>query len=142
MVAIFAVLMCVATGCGSSPGPELAVVYGVIRLDGEPLTGARVEFNPRQPPRAGRHEPAASGSFAVTDERGYYELEYGVGRVGAVPGEHTVKISTRNANPDALQSWRERVPPAYNVSSQLKFTVSKGTNVADFPLQSSVETFR
>jgi hypothetical protein len=107
----------------------------MVELDGQPLAGARVEFNPAAAtPNPGRGVQAPSGSFAITDEHGCYALEHGIGLSGAVPGEHTVRISTRNVNPDAPQGWRERVPAKYNVSSQLKYTVTDGENVVDIEL--------
>ena len=130
--------LALASGCGTNTSPNLAPVSGVVELDGQPLAGARVEFNPATPPqKSDRGARAPSGSFAITDEQGYYTLEHGVGLSGAVVGQHTVRISTKNVNPDEPGAWRERVPAKYNVSTQLKHTVTDGENVVDFELSTA-----
>jgi hypothetical protein len=134
-----AVIILVA-GCGQSPPRELSKVHGWITLDGRPLAAARVEFNPAAVQSAARKRgDQLSGSFAITDEEGYYELTYGAGFEGAVRGEHSVKISTRNVDPDVPGASQERVPAIYNVRTRLKFKVEEGENIADFELSNSAE---
>lgn len=110
---LFAVLMC---GCGSgSDRPELQPVEGTVTLDGKPVNGATVLFQPAN----GRP------SKGVTDESGQYELIYRPGVEGAVLGTHKVSISTyREARPDAedpaLQAeQKETIPAQYNVNTTL-----------------------
>ena len=140
-ICMLATTVAFAIGCGSSSPKDLAAVYGRVTLDGQPLAGARVEFNPNslgQSVRRRSEQP--SGSFALTDEDGYYSLNYGVGHEGAVLGEHIVKISTIHVDPERPESLLERVPAIYNVRTKLKFRVEKGENEADFELKNSAES--
>jgi hypothetical protein len=117
-------------GCGSRDDLPLGQVSGVVELDGEPLANARVEFNPIQTREQAattqdgkKNKSIISGSFAITDE-------------------NTVKISTRNVDPDSPGVKRERVPRQYNVQTELTQEVYEGENVADFSLISSTTAKR
>jgi hypothetical protein len=137
-LAVLVAAVSVAPGCGTSDGLPLAPVTGKVELDGTPLAGARVEFNPvALPEKTRKGKPTISGSFAITDEKGSYSLLFGTGRRGAVVGEHSVKITTLNVIPEDPKSRHEMVPYQYNVQSQLKHTVTDGKNIADFALSSS-----
>ncbi|MDQ3332196.1 MAG: carboxypeptidase-like regulatory domain-containing protein [Planctomycetota bacterium] len=119
-------LVSLTLGCGPD-GPEIATVEGTVTLGGEPLAEAMVLFQPSNGrPSAGR-----------TDAEGHYELIYSQGREGALPGEHTVAISTFQAgNPEeGTPKIIERVPAQYNVQTELKETVEAGENVIDFNLK-------
>lgn len=115
-------------GCGQD-GPRLASVTGVITLDGEPLPGAAVEFQP----------PGGSPSEGVTDKRGVYRLEFSHDKRGVVMGLHKVRISTqRNDSEDERGEpvvAREIVPARYNRRSELTAEVKPGGNVIDFALK-------
>src|SRR5688572_3766102 len=125
-----AILCAVAwSGCGSS-GPQLARVSGTVKMDGAPLKDAFVTFTPEQ---AGRP------SFGGTDANGYYDLVYTDTKKGALPGQHTVKVSThQGANPDAgTKAQPERVPAKYNSKSELKKKVEPGSNTIDIEISST-----
>ena len=65
----FAILI---SGCGGEPGPEFALVEGVVRINGKPDRGVTVRFTPD--PEKGNGLPAfATGT---TDEQGKYLLKY------------------------------------------------------------------
>jgi hypothetical protein len=115
-----------ATGCGPG-GPEVAPVTGTVTLDGHPLDGALVEFTPRAGGRP---------SYGRTDDEGRYTLRYTDDRKGALPGEHTVRITTYlRSNPDDGVIGRpELVPARYNTKSELTRTVEPKKNVLDFEL--------
>jgi len=104
-------LLCV-TGCFQK-APELAPVTGLATLDGEPLVGAQVEFNPMQ----------GNPSYGTTDERGWYELKYTKDKKGAVIGTHVVRITTQTTVVDpetgAETQVPQRVPERYNERSEL-----------------------
>jgi hypothetical protein len=122
--AIFAVAVVLAA-C-SSDKLQTAEVSGVVRLDGQPLAQALVQFVPEQ----GRL------SMATTDDAGHYELAYSGTRTGALIGKHTVRISTWRA-PDGdrkLPGAPERVPTKYNTKTELTQEVKAGANVIDFDL--------
>jgi hypothetical protein len=118
---LWAVLVLLIDGCGSS-GPELAPVSGRVALDGQPLAGAEIVFQPddRKPP-----------SYGFTDESGRYELGYVRGKKGALVGWHTVRIASERSNgPKSL-------PARYNVQSKIRREVeSDRENVFDFELTS------
>ena len=114
-------------GCGPS-GPPLGIVHGTITLDGEPLHGARVEFQPQG--------EGGSPSYGITDAAGHYEANFSVKRPGAMVGTHTVRVSTYAQSPggDSTKDLPERVPPQYNSNSELQVEVKAGENTHDFPL--------
>ena len=119
-------------GCDS--GPALAPVVGTVTLDGSPLAGAEVEF---QPTAAG-----GSPSVGVTDAEGHYELRFTMNEKGALLGEHTVRIVMAEEDDDEGGTGSDegpstaRIPARYNTNSELKETVQKGKNTFDFLLES------
>lgn len=129
-------LIVIASGCGGADGPEIASVRGTIKMDGEPLPNATVLFIPQA---GGR--PAG----ARTDENGEYELNFGSGRQGAIPGENKVRISTlSDPMPDEegnmVPGSPEKVPRQFNTATTLTFTVEDGKeNIADFDISSEGE---
>ena len=132
-------LMPLLSGCGTSEF-ELAPVSGRVQLDGVPLAGARVVFEPH---RTGEQAlRAGPGSWGLTDDDGKYTLETLDGDAGAVVGPHRVTISSFQGETDrTTQSVRviqqERVPERYQVPGMLNWDVpAEGTNEANFDLQS------
>ncbi len=127
---------------GCSGGPKIVPVSGTVTLDGKPLANALVAFNPAAP--AGKIEAAGPGSMGVTDEQGRYALKI-IGTdgktVGAVVGEHRVRISTSDITSDSggdvAARRKEQVPAMYNANTTLTFTVPPGgTDAANFDLHS------
>ncbi|MBN1912685.1 MAG: Ig-like domain-containing protein [Pirellulales bacterium] len=110
-------------GCGPD-GPKLVPVEGAVTFNGRPLADTLIEFQP--------DDPMASPSSGVTDADGHYVLQFDPERYGAMPGMHTVTISTENEN----TGKREILPPKYNTQTELKREVKDETNVIDFPLES------
>jgi hypothetical protein len=121
------VLALFLAGCGRD-GPERGVVTGQVKLNGEPLEGADLEFQP----------PEGSPSYGTTDEKGRYDLMYTRDKRGAMIGEHTVRITTPTSGADpraAGVAAPQRVPPKYNApSGGLKREVKPGRNQIDFEL--------
>jgi hypothetical protein len=115
---------------GCSRGPERAPVTGVIKLDGKPLAAAEVTFEPE----SGR------ASHGRTDDSGRYELRYTRDEMGAVVGQHTVRVLslTEVTLPDGRFEIRPQlVPPQFNTDSELRREVESGVeNVFDFDLSS------
>jgi hypothetical protein len=131
-----AMMLAVAsTGCSPSPF-NLVPVSGSVSLDGQPLAGGIVNF---QPIVAGPGANAGPGSTARIGPDGRYTLATIRGEPGAVVGKHRVKIYSYNAetathSPNGERE-RERVPPRYNYSSNVTFDVpTAGTDKADFEL--------
>jgi len=122
LTACFCLSLVLAPGCGQS-GPRLAPVEGTVTLNGKPVVGALVTFQP--------DGPLASPSYGETDEDGHYFLKFSPQREGAMIGMHTVSITTENEN----TKQPERLPPEYNQRSQLKKEVKDQENVIDFPIE-------
>jgi hypothetical protein len=119
-------MLCAALfGCGdsgaSSKQPPLGAVTGTVKLDGQPLPDANVEFRGE----AGRP------TIGRTDSSGRYKMEYGPGMSGVPVGKHKVKISTKINPANDLQ---DKVPPKYNEKSELISEVKAGDNTVDFDL--------
>ena len=112
-------------GCGD--GVRLGDVTGTILLDGRPLPGALVTFEPER----GRL------SAGQTDESGRYLLRYDSGRQGAVVGGHTARITAQTT--DDGSSAAVPIPSRYNARSPYKVEVQEGDNVFDFALVSGGE---
>ncbi len=136
-----------AAGCGS--GPVYAPVSGTVTLDGQPLAGVMVLFQPAA--AAGSSDAGGVGSTARTDAQGKYTLAASTPdpRPGALVGRHTVRIATpppagaATGDPDSdaanapkgAKAFRDPVPPRYNTATELSFDVpAKGTDKADFAL--------
>jgi len=118
-------------GCGRS-GPELAPVSGRVTLDGQPMFGARLVFQP---------EASGSPSYGSTDRDGRYELGYKRGQKGALIGWHTVRIesATELTGSDGKTIVRPKpLPPRYNTRSELRREVKPDEdNRFDFQLTSA-----
>lgn len=119
------------SGCFGNTGdrPDTGMVTGVVTLDGSPVEGAIVTFQPSD----GR--PSAG----ETDASGKYVLMYSVDVEGAKVGQHTVTISKEDQKFDAdgeLTSSKETLPKEYNYESELTEEVKAGENTIDFKLTS------
>ncbi len=126
-----------ALGCESKPY-GLVPVSGIVTLDGQPVSGVRVTFQP-----SGRDaENPGPGSSAFSDASGRYELKTVRDEPGAVAGQHTVRIlnpepTKASSNDSAGPPRKEIIPRQYEVSSDLTFDVpSDGTYAANFDLTS------
>ena len=132
-------LSSVLIGCGGGgvdDYPDMGSVSGTVTMDGKPVVGASVSFQPA--------DPGSRTSFGTTDEDGYYELTYSANMEGAKVGDHTVRISTyKPAGPgpegDVVAATAETIPNQYNSQSTLKKTVEAGSNELDFELSSEGE---
>lgn len=126
-------------GCSGEGIPELGRVSGTVTLDGSPVEGLQVIFQPEK----GRR------SVGVTDVHGEYKLDYLKDAPGAVLGTHTVSITftgeeagAEEGSGDASSDTPEKnleavvIPPQYNSKSTLTAEVKSGENKHDFPLTS------
>jgi hypothetical protein len=121
-------------GCSRTPA-GLVPVTGRVTLDGEPLAGAVVTFQPLG--SAGNGTPALTGSVGRTDSQGRFELRLIEPDVpGAAIGRHAVTITTATATGDdaALPSG-ERVPKVWRNGSQIVEVPKGGTQSARFDLK-------
>ncbi len=117
-------------GCG---GPDnVGRVSGKVTLNGQPLPGAVVRFEP-----VAGNAPSAG----ITNESGEYTLKYTREFAGAEIGKHTVRVSTfsggdADADPPKPSS-PEKLPAKYNAKSELTADVKSGSNTIDFPLEAA-----
>lgn len=109
-------------GCGGDR-PSLGAVYGRVTLDGHPLAGACVMFEPITPSRS---------SIGWTNAEGRYELIYIRDEKGARVGTHKVRITAAKPGAAAV----ELLPPRYHAQTTLQEDVRRGNNVIDFLLTS------
>lgn len=115
---IVVVLLTLIAGCGQR-GPQTAPVRGRVTLDGRPLAGADIQFQP-----AGAGRP----SRGRTDSDGRYELMFKRGQPGAIVGEHTVRIWVSREvvpNPPIIAA-------KFDTQSELRREVKSGNNEFDF----------
>ncbi len=106
-------------------------VSGVVTLDGQPLSNAKVELIPLS--EAGR---IASGR---TKSDGSYKLTTSKTVSGVLPAEYRVKITTSmsTGTSDAdIKVTPEKVPAKFNKKTELTRTVKEGSNRMDFELLS------
>ncbi len=151
VAAALSALLLSLPGClGPNDQPELGEVSGNITLDGKPVSGVVVLFQPDN----GR--PAR----AVTDAEGKYELKYirdtmgtkiGHNRVEIAPdeegeNEEPIESTTQDGEPVALQplkpgkSGKPVIPARYNTQSELEADVKPGENTFNFDLKSDGKT--
>ncbi len=126
---------------GGCDGADYSIVpvCGTVTLNGRPLAGARISFEPQ---RRRKQIDAGPGSYGTTDAEGHFELVSLDGRAGAVVGVHHVSIRTRNvkagASGEEVVIHEEMLPARYHDTSALTFAVPpEGTSHADFALESS-----
>ncbi|WP_437225119.1 carboxypeptidase-like regulatory domain-containing protein [Planctomicrobium sp. SH661] len=115
------------SGCsGAQDTPGLVKVTGLVTMNGAPLPGAEVTFRPEK----GRL------SSGITDDSGRYSLVYMQGVPGALPGKHTVSISTLiEANSDSDDPLQRDGRPE---SIAAKFN-TQSTLEASLPAKGAVE---
>ncbi len=108
---------------------SLGRVLGIVLLDGNPVSGATVEFTPDE----------GSTSYGITNSKGEYTLQYLPDRPGAVTGHHTVRITTydwRTTEDGQKVEVLERMPVRYNKESTLTADVSSGSQTLNWELRS------
>src|SRR5262245_44763471 len=121
-------LLAVLCGCGAADsGPPLVPAEGVVLLDGKPLSGADVMFEPRGSTKG-------QAVFGRTDAAGKFVLRTPDGkRTGAAVGEYHVVVNKLirpdgsdfvpdpNSGPMDTGGFREVLPATYsdNAQSQL-----------------------
>jgi hypothetical protein len=134
-VGVLASILLAATGCGVQQ-KDRADVSGVVTLDGRPLAGGTIRFQPIAP--AGS-TIAGKGSYATLDSAGKYQLQTIDQKPGAVIGNHRVMIygpqGQANSASDDGPATRDIVPRKFNAETTLSYTVpAEGATDADFTL--------
>jgi hypothetical protein len=135
-------LVILQLGCGASDQPELGQVAGTITLDGVPLTGVAVVFQPDNG-RPARGMTDAEGKYELTYIRQTKGTKVGPNLVEIAPteeGEGSVDVETGDGESQPAsnlpKSGKPVVPARYNAQSELKVDVKPGENTFDFQLES------
>ncbi len=138
LTSLLSLVMLVAPGCGGgTEGPELGHVEGTVTLDGSPLEGVQVIFQPTD----GR--PA----FGTTDALGNFILAYTPTVPGCKVGTNRVLIGHGEGDAqedeiegDNLVQTPGKQPPViparYNEQSGIEVDVQPGENSFRFDLTS------
>jgi hypothetical protein len=90
-VGLFVVAM-LASGCGKSASTPTARVSGIVKSNGQPLSGVQVGFLPENG-RPGQGTTDASGRFTITTF---------TSEDGAIPGKHKVLLSEADKTPPPM----------------------------------------
>ncbi len=138
-------LLVLLNGCVGSIDADydklgLVSVSGAVTLDGQPLPNAVVKFE------------SSDGTFCYgqTNASGVYTLKLNSEKMGVIPGEKIVRISTTAStgeeegqageeDPDAkasAQAKKELVPDCYHKKSKLTATVTTSDSSFNFDLKS------
>jgi hypothetical protein len=145
------VLVAVGTaiaGCSANvAGPPLAPVEGVVLLDGQPLGGATLLFQPQG-------NTAGQGGTALTGADGRFALTtFDLSAKGAPAGSYRVTIS-KKVKPDGtdfqprpdedpmLAAYRELLPPQYADDAQTTLSAEvppDGAKNLEFKLSSKLK---
>lgn len=115
-----------AAGCGGGGVeiPPLAPVQGVVTLDGEPISGATVIFEPQF---------EAHQAVGATDTEGKFNLMYHEGVSGAALGNYKVRIF--HYGEDEELPTEGLIPEKYGAQSELTADVKEGDNDFTFELK-------
>ncbi len=130
-------LLCLASGCGGGQEYKAAPVSGTVTIDGKPVAGIVVTF---QPAGVSGQNPGP-GSTGTTDENGKFTLLFATAerKPGAAVGKHRVTFATRMEDQGDVSRGpnpKELVPRKYQ-GQTLEFEVKAGgTDKADFALTS------
>jgi hypothetical protein len=121
----------IAGGCQNS----LAPVSGRVTLNGKPLAGAVVTFQPQA--RHAAPVPAATGSTGRTDKEGRFTLHsIEPNRAGALIGEHIVTISASSGGSDAAPPTGPILPKDWRDGTKHFKVQAGGTTAANFDIKS------
>lgn len=120
--AVLNALFVICTGCSdrASDMPELGQVEGTVTLDGKPLSGVSLYFEPDK----GRT------SMAKTDTEGVYEARYLVDEPGVKVGPCLVRVEW------GIDESGPKIPARYGSKSELKLDVQPGDNTFNIEMKS------
>ena len=145
---LLAMAVLLLVGCDSGPaGPPLVPVEGTVTLDGKPLSGATLLFQPQG-------NTAGQGGTARTDAAGKFALtSFDLKDKGTAAGNYRVVIS-KKANPDGsdfapspdqdpmLAAYKEVLPPQYADDAQTTLSAEvppEGVKNLEFKLSSKLK---
>lgn len=142
MIRVLSVLVICAALVGCGDNRKSASVTGTVTSGGQPVADIIVRFQPVGKGDTSKPE-AGMGSYGKTDSQGRFKLLFSDNNSsGAIIGEHVVTIDEltpeSEANDDAGgigKPEKSRVPKKW-CDGSARFTVTEGSNTADFDLDS------
>jgi hypothetical protein len=123
MICALAALTLLAAGCNDN----LNEVTGKVTLDGKPVPGLEVRFEPKDP-------KIGTTAIGYTQADGSYKLHYPGDKTGTPAGEYSVSVSGGDGGVDGAPPVR--VAPKYNSATELSETVKPGPNTINFEVTS------
>jgi len=120
-ISVWVVLFLSMPGCSSGDRPPLGLVSGSVTIDGKPLVGAIITFQPTK----GR------AAEALTDSQGKYDLTYSYNVKGAKVGPNKIAFSW----PIGVTGTHV-IPECYAGRTELECEVKSGRNTFNFVLES------
>jgi hypothetical protein len=117
-------------GAGCSGLSAKGTVKGTVTLDGLPLKEGFVRFVPVDGKTQTETAPITDGKFTATVPLGEMQVEFSAPKV--------IRQRKVYDTPDSplVDDVGELIPERYNVKSQLRITVKKGSQEETFPLKS------
>jgi hypothetical protein len=111
----FHLLLILLTCCGCHNGrPSLVQATGSVKLNGQPLAGATVAFEPAGGQPQGFHRP----SNAVTDAQGNFRMGTYQAGDGIPPGKYKVTVIKREVVGELPKNYNSEIPGSFNVKFQ------------------------
>lgn len=122
LITVLAAIFCISVSCSDrAPDmPELGRVHGTITLDGTPLSGVSIYFEPEK----GRP------SMAKADAEGKYDAIYLIDERGVKIGPCSVRVEW------GIDDSGPVIPPQYGTKSKLKLEVKPGDNIFNIEMVS------
>jgi hypothetical protein len=122
-------LLVVVSLAGCSHSSTRGTVNGTVTLDGQPLKEGVVRFVPVDEKSQTASATVTDGKFTATVPIGEMRVEFSAPRI---IGRHKVYDT-----PDSplVDDVAELIPERFNVKSELKITVKKGSQNETFPLK-------
>lgn len=121
------ILVVILAGCGKNPlGRE--PIHGTVVLHGEPLDQGAIEFRPVAK-KGGVSSGAVitDGEYSIPSDKGLPPGEYRVMIFSAAADPSPAPLGPPGSNPmGGPRPTIERIPPQYNVSSQVIVEVTAG----------------
>ena len=132
---ILAVLL-FSFGCGPKNELGRLPVSGEIKLNGQPLDQGTILFAPKQAQGVSSGGDILDGAFQIEEHKGLTPGSYFV-RIYAAD-EEGEDVEPQLPGP-GIKTKRERIPPKYNLRSELKLVVeaSQGEAVFDLDMKSN-----
>ncbi len=119
----------ILVGCQKDEGPAKAPVSGQVTLDGTPLAEGQISFMPSNGVGISTGGKITNGSYREDVPLGEMRVEI---RARTQVGE---KPAYDAPDSPKMPIFEEKIPAKYNSNSELKTTVVKGTNKADYKLE-------